>query len=142
MGDAPGEVNVEKVWRKVKMLRDTNASLVQEIESIVGPGAIDLGTARFEHFVGYLVDIGLLSDEQHATEALAWEHSLKSQLVPSVQKARELARQAAARDRNQRGRPNLNFGAPIQKESSESQAPADDGPSEDGVSEMQGGEVS
>lgn len=74
------------------MLRETNSSIVREIETLGLP--VEVTMARVEHFFGYLVRLGIITELQQWQEQYLWERHLKSQLVPLVQRAREAPRRA------------------------------------------------
>lgn len=78
---------LEKQARKVSQLRSTNAGLMSEIEQL--GGELDITTARLEHFIQTLFELGVISGEQLLNEQESWERSLRGQLVPVRDKLRE-----------------------------------------------------
>lgn len=77
---------------KLNRIRETNSAIVQEIESL--GGSLELLTPRMEHFMAFLVQIGVVTEEQLIEECIAWEHNLKEQLVPIVQRVRQQRQEA------------------------------------------------
>jgi len=94
--------DIEKKRRKIKQLRTTNSSLAHEIETL--GGGVDLGTARVEHLIIYLVDQGVLSEDQAVDEQLHWETGLRPQLISIRDGLRHRLEQAAARRRHPAGK--------------------------------------
>lgn len=82
-----GMSDLEKKQRAAGRLRETNAGLMREIESL--GGSLDVSVARIEHFIDGLVQIGVLTDEQRWDEQEKWERSLRGQLIPVRDKMRE-----------------------------------------------------
>lgn len=82
--------DLEKVKRKVGMLRETNSNIVAEIESL--GGEVEITVARVEHMFEFLVQLGIITELQRWQEQYTWERDLKSQLVPVVQRLRTAPR--------------------------------------------------
>lgn len=78
---------LEKNKRKLNMLRETNSNIIGEIESM--GQQIDLTLPRLEHFMVFLIDLGVITEEQMIESQIRWEHNLKEQIVPIVQSLRE-----------------------------------------------------
>jgi hypothetical protein len=92
----------EKLQRKINLARTTNAGLTREIQSLGGD--VDLSTARLEVLTTFLVEIGVLTEEQRLQEQLKWEVNLKPQLIAMRdtirdRRKRELAAQEAQAER-------------------------------------------
>ena len=81
---------LEKLKQKLNTIRTTNAVVVNEIESY--GHQMDLVMPRLEHFMVFLVNLGVLTEKQVLEEAYLWERNLKEQLVPVVRAMREQVR--------------------------------------------------
>lgn len=83
---------IEKLGRRIKGLRETNAQLTQELAQV--GGQVDITTGRIEHALDYLVYVGIMSREQRALEQEAWELRMREALKPMVEQVRQMARAA------------------------------------------------
>lgn len=100
--DEASAADYEKRARKIQMLRNTNSGLANEIQSM--GAAVDLGVARIEAFIMYLVDLGMLTTDQQLTEQEDWERSLRNQLIPLRDQIKEQVERArAAHEKDQAG---------------------------------------
>lgn len=78
---------LEKLQRKINQLRVTNSGLMNEIEKY--DGSLEISIARIEHFIGFLVAEGVLSEMKQCEEQEKWERSLRRQLIPVRDRLRE-----------------------------------------------------
>jgi len=79
--------DLEKLKGKMNRIRETNSSIIGEIESM-GQG-VDLSIPRLEHFMVFMVDQGLITEAQMIESQYLWEKNLKEQLVVIVRTLRE-----------------------------------------------------
>ena len=66
------------VATKAAGLRVSNANMVREIESL--GGGVDVLSARVEHFLVTLANLGVITDDQLWNINLDWEQTLRPQL--------------------------------------------------------------
>lgn len=82
----------DKAKAKLNRIRETNATIIEEIQSMgVEP---ELTMPRLEHFMVFLVQLGLMTEDDLLNEAYHWERNLKEQIGPMVRKMRERAIEA------------------------------------------------
>jgi hypothetical protein len=79
---------LEKLDRRITGLRDVNLALVNELEA--GGQVVDIGMARVEKLMHFLVELGLITDYQRLKEQEGWELHLRAQLQPIVHRLREM----------------------------------------------------
>lgn len=90
---------LDKMKHKLNMIRGTNSALVSEVE---GFGQhLELTLPRLEHFMVFLVELGVITEDQMLDEAIKWEHNLKEQIVPLVREMRVKAKEIGDRIRRQ-----------------------------------------
>lgn len=91
------EQELAKLDSWIEGFRTTNLGLMCELEQIA---PVDTGHARIEHAMEFLENAGIITRRQRLEEQLAWEKSLRKQLVPLAQRAREMIaeRQRVARE--------------------------------------------
>lgn len=90
IGDLP--VDVQPIAIEVERIRTSNAKIVEEIEA---QGAeIDLVTARLEHVMNSLVELGVITEKQMWEMQLDWEKALAAQIKPIRERFRAAVREA------------------------------------------------
>jgi hypothetical protein len=68
----------QKVYNEVAIIRERNSGMVAEIEQL--GGNVDIATARMEHLLMSLVELGVITTGQLVHIQKDWELSLKPQL--------------------------------------------------------------
>jgi hypothetical protein len=99
--DLPADIQPKVV--RANGLREQNALFGQELESM-GAG-FEVASARVEHALVFLVDIGVITESQRWDEAIAWEMALRGQLqymIEQVKKIRSDAEEARAAEERRR----------------------------------------
>lgn len=88
--------DVAKIANKAMGLRDSNARMVAEVESM--GAALDTTVAQLEHFMGMMVHLGVITDEQYWTMRLSWEENMRPQVQQhlKIMRARQAEMQARA----------------------------------------------
>lgn len=89
----------DRYARAIDRLRVTNAGLAREIEAM--GGGVEILVARLEHFMGFLVAEGIISEGQQVREQYAWERGLRDQLITARNGLKEQVEKARAHQREQ-----------------------------------------
>jgi hypothetical protein len=94
--------DVQPVAVRAVGLREQNVKLYEELEKL-GGGA-EIGPARIEHVLVFLVDAGVITELQRWEEAALWEEALREQLKMAIEqlgliRAKEKEEQEAIRRR-------------------------------------------
>lgn len=93
--------DVQPLAMKAAGLREQNSKLFERLEGL-GGGA-EIATARIEHVLVYLVDIGVITEMQRWKEAVRWESTLREQLQHAVEQVEQI-RAAAIEEQKRQAR--------------------------------------
>ena len=81
-------------------MRERNAATIAEIEAM--GGGVDVATARLEHILFSLVELGIITDKQLWQMQADWEKALKAQLRQAKEHLIGLRQAAAEQERADR----------------------------------------
>lgn len=91
---------VQGLARRVSGLRQQNVNLVQQLTDL-GAG-IEPGIARIEHLVVFLVEAGILTQQQRWEEAESWELNFRAQLKEAIENIKQFRADMEAEAEKQR----------------------------------------
>jgi hypothetical protein len=81
------EPDVQAIAKRCEAIRKSNSLMVTQMERI--GVAFDIGLAKLEHFMGCLIDMKIMTDEQYWAICIEWEESFQRQLHKADRKIRE-----------------------------------------------------
>ena len=87
--------------KKIDSLRRVNMQMLSNMKQ--AGAEIDLGNARVEMLMEWLVEAGLITQLQLLEEQVRWETHLRSQLQPIYQRFKEAVRMSGAPMQSQGG---------------------------------------
>lgn len=80
--------DLQPLAMKAAGLREQNSKLFEKLEGL-GGGA-EIATARIEHALVFLADIGVITERQRWEEAVRWETVLREQLQYAVEQVEQI----------------------------------------------------